>query len=46
MAFFQFVVIRFDGFTKLSLKLDDFIQSCTMLCSLTEAFQMHDSSRN
>lgn len=46
MAFFQFVVIRFDGFTKLSLKLDDFIQSCTMLRSLTEAFQMHDSSRN
>ena len=46
MAFFQFAVIWFDGFTKLSLELDDFIQSCTMLWSLTEAFQMHDSSRN
>ena len=46
MAFCQLVVTRFDRLAKRSLKLDDFIQSCVMLRSLTEAFQVRDSNRN
>ena len=40
--FCQMVVIRFDRQEKRSLKFDDFIQSCVMLRSLTDAFKVRD----
>ena len=46
MGFCQLVVTRFDRLAKRCLKLDDFIQSCVMLRSLTEAFQVRDTNRN
>lgn len=45
-AFCQLVVTRFDRLAKKSLKLDDFIQSCVMLRSLTEAFRARDTNQN
>ena len=42
--FCQMVVIRFDRLEKRSLKFDDFIQSCVMLRSLTDAFKVRDSN--
>ena len=40
--FCQMVIIRFDRQEKRSLKFDDFIQSCVMLRSLTDAFKVRD----
>ena len=42
--FCQMVVVRFDRQEKRSLKFDDFIQSCVMLRSLTDAFKVRDSN--
>ena len=44
LAFCQLVVVRFDRLEKKSLKFDDFIQSCVMLRSLTDAFRTRDSN--
>ena len=41
-GFCQMVVVRFDRLAKRSLKFDDFIQSCVMLRSLTDAFRVRD----
>ena len=46
MSFCQLVVIRFDRLAKKSLKFDDFIQSCVMLRSLTDAFRTRDTNIN
>ena len=46
MSFCQLVVTRFDRKAKKSLKFDDFIQSCVMLRSLTEAFKTRDTNLN
>lgn len=45
-AFCQLVVTRFDRLAKTSLKFDDFIQSCVMLRSLTDAFKVRDTNLN
>lgn len=45
-AFCQLVVTRFDRLAKKSLKFDDFIQSCVMLRSLTDAFKTRDTNLN
>lgn len=45
-AFCQMVVTRFDRLEKKSLKFDDFIQSCVMLRSLTDAFKTRDTNLN
>ena len=42
--FCTLVVTRFDRLNKRSLKFDDFIQSCVMLRSLTDAFRARDSN--
>ena len=44
--FCQLVVTRFDRLAKRSLKFDDFIQSCVMLRSLTDAFRVRDTNLN
>ncbi len=44
MAFCQLVVMRFDRLNKRCLRFDDFIQSCVMLRSLTDAFKTRDTS--
>ena len=44
MPFCQMVVTRFDRMAKKSLKFDDFIQSCVMLRSLTDAFRARDTN--
>lgn len=44
--FCQLVVTRFDRLAKRSLKFDDFIQSCVMLRSLTDAFKTRDTNLN
>lgn len=46
MAFCQLVVSRFDRLAKKSLKFDDFIQTCVMLRSLTDAFKTRDTNLN
>ena len=46
MQFCQLVVMRFDRMARKSLKFDDFIQSCVMLRSLTDAFRTRDSNLN
>ena len=45
-AFCQLVVTRFDRLAKRNLKFDDFIQSCVMLRSLTDAFRTRDTNLN
>ncbi|CAL1537265.1 unnamed protein product [Lymnaea stagnalis] len=40
--FVQTVVIKFDHYGRRSLTLDNFIQSCAMLKSLTDAFKQRD----
>ena len=45
-AFCQMVVSRFDRQAKRSLKFDDFIQTCVMLRSLTDAFRARDTNLN
>ena len=45
-AFCEMVVTRFDRAAKRSLKFDDFIQSCVMLRSLTDAFKTRDTNLN
>ena len=42
--FCQMVVTRFDRKDKRSLKFDDFMQSCVMLRSLTDAFRTRDTN--
>lgn len=42
--FCQMVVTRFDRKDKRSLKFDDFIQTCVMLRSLTDAFRTRDTN--
>lgn len=44
MPFCQLIVTRFDRTEKKSLKFDDFIQSCVMLRSLTDAFRARDTN--
>jgi Ca2+-binding EF-hand superfamily protein len=44
--FCRLVVTRFDRLAKRSLKFDDFIQSCVMLRSLTDAFKTRDTNLN
>jgi Ca2+-binding EF-hand superfamily protein len=46
MQFCQLVVTRFDRLARKSLKFDDFIQSCVMLRSLTDAFRTRDTNLN
>ena len=45
-AFCQLVILRFDRLSKRSLKFDDFIQTCVMLRSLTDAFRTRDTNFN
>ena len=45
-SFCQMVVSRFDRLAKKSLKFDDFIQTCVMLRSLTDAFKARDTNLN
>ena len=45
-TFCQLVVTKFDRLAKRSLKFDDFIQSCVMLRSLTDAFKTRDTNLN
>ena len=45
-SFCQMVVSRFDRLAKKSLKFDDFIQTCVMLRSLTDAFKVRDTNLN
>lgn len=42
--FCQLVVTLFDRLAKRNLKFDDFIQSCVMLRSLTDAFRTRDTN--
>ena len=44
--FCQLVVVTFDRLAKRSLKLDDFIQSCVMLRSLSSAFRARDTNQD
>lgn len=44
MPFCQLIVVKFDRAEKKSLKFDDFIQSCVMLRSLTDAFRVRDTN--
>ena len=44
MQFCQLVVMRFDRLARQNLKFDDFIQSCVLLRSLTDAFRTRDSN--
>ena len=44
--FCQLVVATFDRLAKRSLKFDDFIQSCAMLRSLTDAFCARDTNHD
>lgn len=44
VQFCQLVVTQFDRLAKRSLKLDDFIQSCVMLRSLTDNFRARDTN--
>ena len=44
MQFCQMIVVRFDRLNKRSLKFDDFIQTCVMLRSLTDAFRARDTN--
>lgn len=44
MQFCQMIVVRFDRLNKRSLKFDDFIQTCVMLRSLTDAFKLRDTN--
>ncbi len=46
MNFCQLVVTRFDRMAKKSLKFDDFIQSCVMLRTLSDAFKVRDTNLN
>lgn len=46
MDFCRLVVMRFDRLAKKSLKFDDFIQSCVMLRSLSDAFKARDTNLN
>ena len=42
--FVQTVLYKFDHFGRRSLTLDNFIQSCVMLKSLTDAFRQRDTA--
>lgn len=42
--FVQTVLYKFDHFGRRSLTLDNFIQSCVMIKSLTDAFKQRDSN--
>nr|KAG5710786.1 hypothetical protein BaRGS_026937 [Batillaria attramentaria] len=42
--FVQTVVYKFDTYGRRSLTLDNFIQSCVMIKSLTDAFKQRDTS--
>ncbi|KAK7502963.1 hypothetical protein BaRGS_00005912 [Batillaria attramentaria] len=42
--FVQTVVYKFDTYVRRSLTLDNFIQSCVMIKSLTDAFKQRDTS--
>ncbi|BFZ21153.1 hypothetical protein BsWGS_24192 [Bradybaena similaris] len=42
--FVQTVVVKFDHFGRRSLTLDNFIQACVMLKSLTDAFRQRDTT--
>jgi len=44
--FVQLIVIKFDIHARRALKLDDFIQCCVMLRSLTDAFRQRDTNMN
>ena len=43
--FAQTVVLKFDTMGRRTLTLDNFIQSCVMLKSLTDAFRMRDTAQ-
>jgi peflin len=42
--FVQTIIIKFDHYGRRALTLDNFIQACVMLKSLTDAFRLRDTS--
>lgn len=44
-AFVQMVIVKFDIMAKRSLTLDNFIQACVMLRSLTDTFRQKDTNQ-